>query len=156
MLVDTSPVGVVVFDAQSGTPLMSNREARRITRELYTPDRSTPELLKVLTSRLPDGREVTLEDLRNAETLRVTQVELSTPDGRSIRMLINVTPIRSDDGEVESVVITMQDLAPIEELERLRAEFLGMVSHELRAPLTPSRAPPAPFWTPRRPRTPPR
>ena len=29
----------------------------------------------------------------------------------------------------------MQDLAPLEELERLRAQFLGMVSHELRAPL---------------------
>ena len=32
--------------------------------------------------------------------------------------------------------MTLQDLAPLEELERLRAEFLGMVSHELRAPLT--------------------
>ena len=30
----------------------------------------------------------------------------------------------------------MQDLGPLQELERLRAEFLGMVSHELRAPLT--------------------
>ena len=30
----------------------------------------------------------------------------------------------------------MQDLAPLEEIERLRAEFLDMVSHELRAPLT--------------------
>ena len=30
----------------------------------------------------------------------------------------------------------MQDLAPLEELERHRAEFLGMVSHELRVPLT--------------------
>ena len=29
-----------------------------------------------------------------------------------------------------------QDLAPLEELDRLRAEFLGMVSHELRIPLT--------------------
>ena len=37
---------------------------------------------------------------------------------------------------VESVVVTMQDLAPLEELERQRAEFLGMVSHELRTPLT--------------------
>ena len=29
----------------------------------------------------------------------------------------------------------MQDLAPLDELERLRTEFLGMVSHELRVPL---------------------
>ena len=30
----------------------------------------------------------------------------------------------------------MQDLAPLQDLERMRAEFLGMVSHELRVPLT--------------------
>ena len=32
-------------------------------------------------------------------------------------------------------MVTLQDLAPLEELERLRAEFLGIVSHELRTPL---------------------
>ena len=37
---------------------------------------------------------------------------------------------------IESLVVTVQDLTPLEELERLRAEFLGMVSHELQAPLT--------------------
>ena len=30
------------------------------------------------------------------------------------------------------MVVTMQDMTEMEELERLRAEFLGMVSHELR------------------------
>ena len=58
------------------------------------------------------------------------------PDGRSVRMLVNVTPIRIGDGDIESVVVTMQDLVRLEELERLRVKFLGMVSHELRAPLT--------------------
>ena len=135
-LVETSPVGVVVFDVQSGTPTNINREARRIVEALSMPGRSPVELLQVITSRLADGREVTLDDLKHAETLRAAEVELSVPDGRSIRILINVTPIRSESGEVESVVVTMQDLAPLEELGRLRAEFLGMVSHELRAPLT--------------------
>ena len=37
---------------------------------------------------------------------------------------------------MESYVVTLQDLAEVEELDRLRAEFLAMVSHELRAPLT--------------------
>ena len=97
---------------------------------------SPDELLAVLTSRLSDGREVTLDQLTNAETLRAAEVELSVPDGRTVRMLINVTPIRSGDGGIESVVVTMQDLAALEAFERLRVEFLGMVSHELRAPLT--------------------
>ena len=34
------------------------------------------------------------------------------------------------------MIVTMQDLEPLEELERSRAEFLSMVTHELRTPLT--------------------
>ena len=135
-LVETSPVGVAVFDAKTGFPVTFNREARRIGEALGMTGNSPGELLAVLTSRLSDGREVTLDQLTNAETLRAAEVELSVPDGRSVRLLINVTPIRSGDGGIESVVVTMQDLAALEELERLRIEFLGMVSHELRAPLT--------------------
>ena len=37
---------------------------------------------------------------------------------------------------MESFVMTLQDMAPMEDLERMRAEFLGTVSHELRKPLT--------------------
>ena len=135
-LVDTSPVGVVVFDAGSGKPVTFNREARRIAGALGMPGRSDAELLDVLTSRLTGGSEVTLDEPGNARTLRNAEVEFTVPDGRRVRMLVNVTPIRSRDGEAGSVVVTMQDLAPLEELERLRAEFLGMVSHELRAPLS--------------------
>ena len=50
-------------------------------------------------------------------------------------MLVNATPIHGEDGEVASVVVAMQDLAPLEELDWLRTEFLNMVSHELRTPL---------------------
>ena len=135
-LVETSPVGVIVFDAATCNARSLNREAKRILGSLHSPDRPLEDLREVLTSRLADGREVRLENLKSAETMRAVEVELSVPDGRSIRMLINVTPIRIDDGEVGTVVVTMQDLARLEELERLRAEFLGMVSHELRAPLT--------------------
>ena len=135
-LVETSPVGVIVFDAATANPLSLNREAKRILGSLLSADGSLEDLPKVLTSRLADGREVTLDELKSAETMRTEEIELSVPDGRSVRILLNVTPIRFGDGEIESVVVTMQDLAPLDEQERLRAEFLGMVSHELRAPLT--------------------
>ncbi len=141
-LVDTSPVGVVVFDARSGNLVSLNREAKRIVGGLRLPGRSAEELLEVITCRRADGREVSLEEfplsqqLSIAETVRAEEIELSVPDGRRVRTLINATPIHSADGGVESVVVTMQDLAAVEELERMRTEFLGMVSHELRAPLT--------------------
>ena len=68
--------------------------------------------------------------------MRAEEIVIQVPDGRSVTTLVNATPIRSEEGEVESVVVTLQDMTPLEELERLRAEFLGIVSHELRAPLT--------------------
>ena len=135
-LVDTSPVGVVVFDARSGRPLSFNREARRIVAGLRSPGAPLEQLLEVIVCRRTDGREVRLDELRLAETMRAEEIEISVPDGRSVTTLVNATPIQAADGAVETVVVTMQDLAPLEELDRLRAEFLGMVSHELRAPLT--------------------
>ncbi len=76
-----------------------------------------------------------LEARRIVEGLRMPGRPPEVPDGRSVRTLVNSTPIRAAGGAVESVVVTMQDLAPFDEIERMRTEFLGLVSHELRAPL---------------------
>ncbi len=141
-LIETSPVGVAVFDAATGAPLSVNREALRITDDLRLPGRPREDLLKVLTVRRGDGQVLSLAEfpfaklLGNGERLRAEELVLSVPDGRSVTVLVNVTPLPSEDGGVETVVVTFQDMTPLEDLERLRADFLGMVSHELREPLT--------------------
>ena len=141
-LIDTSPVGVVVFDAKTGTGTSFNPEARRIVDSLRDPGQPPEDLLGLMTVRRGDGSEVSLQEfplarvLGSSETVRAEEIVMGVPDGRSVTVLLNATPIRSDDGEVESVVVTMQDMAAVEEQERLRAEFLAMVSHELRMPLT--------------------
>ena len=140
-LVETSPVGVVVFDAASGRAVSFNREARRIVESLRMPGHPTEQLLEVISFRRADGREANLselpiaEQLGTGETLRAEEVTLSVPDGRSLRTLVNAAPVRAEDGAVASMVVTMQDLAPLDEIERRRTEFLGLVSHELREPL---------------------
>ena len=141
-LINTSPVGVVVFDAEAGVPVSLNREARRIVSNLQMPGRPLEDLLEVITFRRADGREIALGEfslaqlLSTGETVRLEEIVMEVPDGRSVKTLINATPIHAQDGAVESFVVTMQDMTPLEELERLRAEFMGMVSHELQTPLT--------------------
>ena len=141
-LVHTSPVGVVVFDARTGAPRSLNREARRIVEGLRPADPSPEDLLKNLTFRRGDGREVSLEEyslaqaLSAGETVRAEEIVMQGPGGESVTTLVNATPIPSEEGEIDSYVVTLQDLTPLEEQERLRAEFLAMVSHELRVPLT--------------------
>ena len=140
-LIETSPVGVLVIDARTGRPVSFNREANRMAEPLRAPGASAEGMPDDVTCRLVDGREIALDELaltevlKSAGTLRAEEVALQAPGGRSVSMLVNATPIRGEDGAVASVVVTMQDLAPLEELDRLRTEFLNMVSHELRTPL---------------------
>ena len=44
---------------------------------------------------------------------------LSVPDGRSDRTLINATPIPAEGDAITSVVATMQDLVPLDEIPEL-------------------------------------
>ena len=55
-LVETSPVGVVVFDAGTGHAVSFNREARRIAEVLRTPDRAPEQLLEVIRRQNLGGR----------------------------------------------------------------------------------------------------
>ena len=140
-LIETSPVGVLVLDAETGRAVSFNREARRIAESLRQPGHPPEQVLEVLSFRRGDGREVSLSEfsieqlIQSGETMRAEEVVLTVPDGRSVRTLVNATPIRAEGGAVASLVIAIQDLAPLDEIERLRTEFLGLVGHELREPL---------------------
>ena len=141
-LVNTSPVGVVVLDARTGAPVSFNQEAARLVEGLRDEGQRPEDILGGVTCVRSDGREVSLREfplaelLSSGDTVRAEEIALRVPDGRSVSLLLNASPIHAEDGRVASFVITLQDMAPLDEQERLRAEFLAMVSHELRMPLT--------------------
>ncbi len=140
-LIETSPVGVIVFDAQTCQLTSLNREARCIVEELRGPGCPAEHSLDGITCRFPDGREIALgqlplsRELQNVQIVRGEEVVLSSAGGHEFTMLINATPIKSNESRIESVVVTMQNLEALQDLDRMRSEFLSMVSHELRMPL---------------------
>lgn len=142
-LKNTLPVGVAVLDPKTGELASLNQEAKRIFDSLRDPGQTLQQLLEVLTYRRKDVHEVSIAEaplikwLGTGETLLAENIFLEAPDGRSVSILLNATPVHSEDGEViESVVVTIQELTPLEEAKRLNDEFLEMVSYELRKPLS--------------------
>ena len=140
-LVDTAPVFILVFDSKTGNLRSLNREAIRILNDLGLSDSSPQDLLGSGSYRRADGQVISqkartiAEVLTTGETVRNEEIFIEFPNGRSYVTVVNATPIYSAQGEVESVVVIGQDVAPLMELERQRTEFLGMVGHELRSPL---------------------
>ena len=141
-LINVSPVGVLVFDAKTGDLVSVNEETRRIVGSLNAPGRALNQLLEVMSLRTVGGQDIPLDELptaralRSGETVIADEVVIHLPNGRAVTTLVNARPIYREDGEAVSVVATIQDITPLEEMKRQRTEFLGMMSHELMTPLT--------------------
>jgi DNA-binding response OmpR family regulator/signal transduction histidine kinase len=74
--------------------------------------------------------------LNHGETVRAEEIRIEFPDGHSVSTLVNATPVLGPQGQITSAISIVQDLTSLEELEKLRSEFLSMVSHGLRTPLS--------------------
>jgi signal transduction histidine kinase/DNA-binding response OmpR family regulator len=141
-IIDLSPTGVLCIESKTHKALIFNQEAKRILRINAKPGEVFPIGKTGIESRTPDGRKFDAHEptmqraLSRGERTIAQEMRLVFPDGQSTLVLINSTPLFNPAGEVTSVVSTIMDLTPLEDAERERNEFLGMVSHELKTPLT--------------------
>ena len=140
-LIDASPVGVIVFDAMTQDVISFNEESWRLLNDSCGPDATFEELIPHLTFWHRDGRAISREDLpmprvlSTGEAVRGAEIIVILPNGKSVPALINAAPIFSEEGEITEVVVAFHDMTRFEEMERLRAQFLDMISHELRGAL---------------------
>ncbi len=141
-LVDSSPVGVMVVDASSRTLVSVNLEAQRILGMSPEPGSSLVQYHQTAIYRRVDGKKYEESErplarsLDCGEVVRAEEILLTAPDGRTVTILVNATPIYSNEGDITAAAAVLQDMTPLEEMERLRNDFLAIVSHELRTPLT--------------------
>lgn len=141
VLVDTSPVGVFVVEPD-GTVSYANVEAQRISGATIQEGVHLSTYRDQTSIRRPDGSEADRSELpleralHNGERVMAEELRFEFSDGHGVPVLVNAAPVRSAGGVITGAIAVVQDLTPIEELERLRNEFLAMVSHELKTPLT--------------------
>jgi PAS domain S-box-containing protein len=140
-LLDTAPIGIIVVNTEGGV-VLTNPEAAHLVGLSGEPVEWPQWYEQGLVRRRPDGRAYEPEEfpvqraLHRGESVRAEEVWLEFPDGHTIPTLVDATPIHAADGQIVGAIAVIQDITPLEEVEKLRSEFLAMVSHELKTPLT--------------------
>jgi PAS domain S-box-containing protein len=70
------------------------------------------------------------------EVIRNQQFVLERADGEQIPVLVQAAPLRDTSGAVTQAVVVVQDITRLRQAEQLKDDFLSLISHEFRTPLT--------------------
>jgi PAS domain-containing protein len=122
-LVQASPISMPIGDAASGQVVFANDEIRRITGVQFQVHTPLKDYSGSLTLNWPDGRTI---------DPRYTPFRRAMTDGTSVPVLVSAMLVMDPEGRVSGAIAVTQDLSTRADLERMRSEFLALVSQGLR------------------------
>jgi PAS domain S-box-containing protein len=89
--------------------------------------------------RMDEFRDFT-ERLRRGERINHHDAVRITKDGRRIDVSVSISPVTDAAGRIVGAATIAQDISERKRMEAAQRDFLAMVSHDLRSPLTVIRA----------------
>ena len=140
-IIDSSAAGIVVIEAPDGKVVLANQETARILGFVLSPGDRRELYEHAAVYRKPDGSlfELETQPLRRALAEGImsqgVDVVFDLPDGRRIPTLVSAAPVYDPGGKITAAIAIIDDITARQEVEQLKADFLSMVSHDLRGPL---------------------
>ncbi|GFP37942.1 hypothetical protein HKBW3S44_01622, partial [Candidatus Hakubella thermalkaliphila] len=104
--------------------LLSLKEAPRLGQP-FDQYRPNPEMATLLAESLSSP---------DSQYSRVAREFSLDPEGKTV-VMANVAAVRDENGQILGAVLVLRDITHLKELDRMKAQFIAMVAHELRAPL---------------------
>jgi protein phosphatase len=116
-IVETSPIGVVIAEAEGDRVVTVNHEAERILGLPHRTGWSVQQYQALFTRRHEDGSAYREDEypmfraLHQGQTVHAETIVYELAQGRSVRVVVNATPVYGDDGRISAAVATLQEAA---------------------------------------------
>jgi len=141
VILDNLPSGVLLQELPDGAIELANAAAVDLLLGAGAPPRMLPVEGRDYQVRHADGTPLPPHDVPVAralrgEVVRNHQLTLERWDGSRLPVLVQAAPLRDSTGTVTRAVVVLQDVTRLREAEQLKDDFLSLVSHEFRTPLT--------------------
>ncbi|XXX73530.1 ATP-binding protein [Sorangium sp. So ce134] len=138
-IIEDFPVAIAVFDERGGRSLLASRRCEQLCDGPH-PLATTASARRTLLCA-PGGRPLLHHEMplvRAARGQGITCAELwfRRSDGSHIPVVVSAGPIRDDQGTILGAIASYEDVTHFTERERLREEWLSIVAHDLKQPLT--------------------
>jgi PAS domain S-box-containing protein len=120
-----------------GTIKRANRSATELLG--YSREELVGMPIANLYAETPNGKataEGVFKRFLSGEEIRDQELEARRADGSSVWVNLSVRPIRDKEGQVVASRSIMVDITKQKKLDQLKDDFIGLVSHELRSPMT--------------------
>ncbi len=153
-ILDELPSGVFIVEGEESRMVLANRAAEATWGARWQQGVPARDFFRTSGVHIAqgDGRPMPIESLasvqifRQEEPIRYLQEVIRRPDGTSLPVMVSAVrlPLLVEEhqqvpNEVspgQRAAIVMQDISALKEAERLKDEFVALVSHELKNPLT--------------------
>jgi PAS domain S-box-containing protein len=143
IILDSLPAGLMIVAAPDGHTELANAAACTMTFGAASPAGVLPVFGRDFLMCQADGTPLSLEQrmearaqLLQGDVIRNHQYLLESADGRRVPVLAQIAPLPNAAGVVDRAVLVLQDITRLREAEQLKDDFLSLVSHEFRTPLT--------------------
>ncbi len=141
-ILDTAPVGVVVAEAPTGRIAMLNRAGEVILGRPLRADLRVEQwqreygLFRPNREPYPSEETPLARSLLRGDVVFGEEMVIRRPSLGDVCILTHSAPLRNEAGLIVGAVAAFQDITHIRELERAREEFISVVAHDLRSPIT--------------------
>lgn len=102
---------------------------------------SAPEMIgQSIKKIIPEDRwheeDFILEQLRSGQSIRHLETKRKTRGGKLIDVSLTISPIKNSAGQITGISKIARDITDKVQEEQKKNDFISMVSHELKTPLT--------------------